>query len=248
MHWVGAHHGEGRVESQSVLLTADLLHQAGRKFSDPANKNWRSTRVRACVRAVARCTVAWHSAVNIQLKRRGLTSRAPKTSLIQYFRWRNRASEQLLTAAAESRQDSSSPVAEPKSKYIASGRTPSPLGFPREVYDSAEVTASAEVCRQCEGSALSEGRYIHIFFPLFASAVNDTQHPGTLSKLLRNTSTPCSQRRLSLLHLLDYSPSEVSDPFHPLEFERCFYLDFSSRLFWSVDFGAEALLHLQVLR
>lgn len=165
MHGVGAHHGEGRVESQSVLLTADLLHQAGRNISDPANKNWRSTRVRACVRAVARCTVAWHSAVNTQLKRRGLTSRAPKTSLIQYFRWRNRASEQLLTAAAESRQDSSSPVAEPKSKYIASGRTPSPLGFPREVYDSAEVTASAEVCRQCEGSALSEGRYIHIFFP-----------------------------------------------------------------------------------
>lgn len=51
-----------------------------------------------------------------------------KTSLIQYFRWRNRASEQLLTAAADSWQDSSS-VAEPKSEYIASGRTPFPSGI-----------------------------------------------------------------------------------------------------------------------
>lgn len=152
------------LKSLSVVLTADLLHQAGRNINEPASKNWRSTRVRACVRAVAvaaaaRCTVAWHSAVNTQLKRRGLTSRAPKTTLIQYFRWRNRASEQLLTAAAtESRQDSASPVAEPKSEYIASGRTPSPVGFPREVYDSTEVTASAEVFRRCEGSTLSEGR------------------------------------------------------------------------------------------
>lgn len=49
-----------------------------------------------------------------------------------------------------------------------------------------------------------------------------------------------------LLHLLDYSPAEVSRHFHPSEFDRCCYSDFSGSLFWSVDFGAEALPYLEI--
>lgn len=98
----------------------------------PASENWRSTHVGVCVRVrravavAARCTVAWQTAVNTQLKRRGLTSRAPKTSLIQYFRWRNRASEQLLSA--EPRHERAH-VAERNSEYIASGRRRLPWDF-----------------------------------------------------------------------------------------------------------------------
>lgn len=88
----------GELKTHPVPQTADLLHQGGTLTTLPESLS------RACVRArervwavavVARCTVAWQSAVNTQLKRRGLTSRAAKTSLIQYFRWRNRAREQV---------------------------------------------------------------------------------------------------------------------------------------------------------
>lgn len=157
-----------------------------------------------CVRAVAvaaQCTVAWHIAVNTQLKRRGLTSRAPKTSLIQYFRWRNRESEQLLTAAAESRQDSSSLVAEPKSEYIASGRTPLPLGFPREVYDSTEVTASAEVLGGVRGVLC---RRVDSFFPTVCHGRERHTTPGdSVETPPKYFNSLFPAERLPLLHLLD---------------------------------------------
>lgn len=70
-------------------------------------------RARVCVCVRARCTVAWQTAVDTVLKRRGLTSRALKTSLIQYFRCRSRSFAAHYRRAPASRRRSAPPPDKP---------------------------------------------------------------------------------------------------------------------------------------
>lgn len=159
-------HGVEKPVGAAKLQTSST-RQAGRDINEPASENWRSARARACARACRSCGSG--SAVYSSMAQRskhtveeaGFDISVSETSLIQYFRWRNRAGEQLLNAAAavaESRRDSSPAVAELKWEYIASGRTPSfSWDFHERFATRQEVTASAEVLWRCEGSTLSEG-------------------------------------------------------------------------------------------
>lgn len=158
--------------------------------------------VRASVRArrscgSARCTVAWHIAVNTQLKRRGLTISGSENVSNPVFQV---AKSSERTVAHCRRVTARILLARRGTKVGIYRKWKNARGvFPREVYDSTIVAASAEVfffLRRREEGTLVEGVDKCFFFPtLCLGRERHTAPGGTLSKLLGNTSTPCCQRR-----------------------------------------------------
>lgn len=100
---------------------------------------------------------------------------------------------------------------------------PPPSGFSARGLPLDRSDGQCRSLRRCQGSTLSEGR--QLFFPTVCLDRERHTTPGdSVETPPKYFNSLFPAERLPLLHLLDYFPSEVSGPFHPLEFERCFLL------------------------